>query len=93
MKIKAIIYDSDGTLVDTTQLVIEGFKKVLVDFNHSEFANDKNVTKNIGGHIPDVFSNIIGVDKSSEIIQKMTTHLDNVQDSLALKTSLDNVSN
>lgn len=81
--IKAVIFDSDGTLVDTTRLIIEGFKQVLVDFGYKKFAIDEIVIQDIGGHIADVFSAILSLPPTSEIILSMVGHLDVVQDEIA----------
>ena len=81
--IKAFIFDSDGTLVDTTKLIVEGFKQVLLDFGFENHANDKTIHAHIGGHIADVFANIIQSTPQDEVIQKMTSHLDVVQDRIA----------
>lgn len=81
--IEAVIFDSDGTLIDTTQLILEGFKKVLADFAFTDQANDDVIKGAIGGHIPEIFSKITGHDPDSDVIQRMTSHLDQVQDMLA----------
>ena len=86
MNVQAIMFDSDGTLIDTTKLITEGFKQVLIDFNYTELATDEIIKQHIGGHIPDVFSGLVGEDSSSDAVGKMTAHLDEVQNLLAPTT-------
>ncbi|MEO8862883.1 MAG: HAD-IA family hydrolase [Candidatus Saccharimonadales bacterium] len=81
--IKVIIFDSDGTLINTTKLITEGFKQVLSDYGYDELATDEIVLANIGKHIPDVFAQITNLAISSKAISDMTDSLDISQDKLA----------
>lgn len=84
--LKAVVFDSDGTLVNTTRLIIDGFKKTLLDYGYHDKATEEEVRSNIGKHIPEVFASITGLSRDSKIVQDMVQHLDRVQDDIARST-------
>lgn len=80
--IKAIIFDSDGTLLDTRQLIFEGFKTVLKAHKLTHLANDQYIRQRLGKPTAETFEQIIAGHDTGLAPQELAKELDAVQASI-----------
>lgn len=80
--IKAIILDSDGTLLDTRQMIFEGFKTVLKQHNLKHLANDQYIRQRLGKPTAETFEQIIAGHATHLSPQELAHELDAVQDTI-----------
>lgn len=57
--IKAIIFDSDGTLLNTRKMIFEGYKTVLKNHSLDHLANDQYIRQRLGKPTAETFEQII----------------------------------
>ena len=80
--IKAIVFDSDGTLLDTRQLIFEGYKTVLRNHNLLHLANDQYIRQRLGKPTEQTFEQIISGHNVAVSARELASELDSVQDSM-----------
>lgn len=80
--IKAIIFDSDGTLLDTRQLIFEGYKTVLLNNGLLHLANDQHIRQRLGKPTKQTFEQIIEGHNIEITAEDLARQLDDVQDNL-----------
>ena len=77
--IKAIVFDSDGTLLDTRNLIFEGFKTVLRSHNLAHLATDQYIRQRLGKPTAETFEQIIAGHDTGLSPQTLARELDDVQ--------------
>lgn len=77
--IKAIIFDSDGTLLDTRQLIFEGFKTVLKNHGLEHLAVDQYIRQRLGKPTAETFEQIIAGHETGLNAKELAHELDEVQ--------------
>lgn len=77
---KAVIFDADGTLVDTTQLVVRGYMETLQRGVYSQYSAEDHVLNCIGGTVANSLAKMLGLNQSSAKIKGLTKFHDIVQD-------------
>jgi HAD superfamily hydrolase (TIGR01549 family) len=78
-QVKAIVFDSDGTLVNTKKLILHGYKTVLKKYNLEHLATDEYITKRLGKPVPETYQQIIAGHKVSISLEKLVEEHDRVQ--------------
>jgi len=68
MEVKTILFDLDGTLVDSLQLIEQTYRKVFQDMNIPW--GDGDVLKWLGRPLVDIAANFAGRDKKEEFIER-----------------------
>lgn len=77
--IKAIVFDSDGTLLDTRQLIFEGFKTVLNNHGLEHLATDQYIRQRLGKPTAETFEQIIAGHETGLAPKDLAHELDEVQ--------------
>lgn len=77
--IKAIIFDSDGTLLDTRELIFEGYKTVLQQHNLSHLATDQYIRQRLGKPTKETFEQIIAGHHTDLSATELARKLDEAQ--------------
>lgn len=81
-QVKAIVFDSDGTLLDTRKLILEGYKTVLTRHGLSHLANESYIVKRLGKPIKETYEQLLaGHDTNLDIAELVREH-DAVQDTI-----------
>jgi HAD superfamily hydrolase (TIGR01549 family) len=80
--IKAIVFDVDGTLLDTRELIIEGYKTVLKRHGLDHLANDHYIRQRVGKPVPETYEQIIAGHKVSLTIAELADEHDEVQNAM-----------
>ena len=80
--IKAIVFDSDGTLLDTRQLILQGYKTVLKHHNLEHLATDQYISKRLGKPVPETYEQIIAGHHIDATVEQLADEHDTVQNSL-----------
>lgn len=80
--IKAIIFDSDGTLLDTREMIFEGYKTVLRNHNLEHLATDQYVRQRLGKPTAETFEQIIAGHSTHLDPKELAGELDEVQNQL-----------
>ncbi|HSX05261.1 MAG TPA: HAD-IA family hydrolase [Candidatus Saccharimonadales bacterium] len=80
--IKAVVFDSDGTLLDTHEFVFEGFKTVLRRHGLEHLANDQYIRQRLGKPVPETYQQILAGHNSDLSIEALAAEQDTVQDGL-----------
>lgn len=76
---KAMIFDSDGTLLDTRELIFEGYKTVLQKHGLEDLANDQYIRQRLGKPTIETFKRILA-DHSDKISPNdLANELDEIQ--------------
>lgn len=78
-RIKAIVFDSDGTLVNTKNLILHGYKTVLKKYGLEHLATDTYISQRIGKPVPETYQQIIAGHKVSVDIDTLVKEHDAVQ--------------
>src|SRR5206468_812194 len=81
--IKAIVFDSDGTLLDTRELILEGYKTVLERHGLGHLANDHYIRQRLGKPVPETYEQIIAGHQVAVTIEELAAEHDEVQNALA----------
>ncbi len=77
---RAVVFDADGTLVNTTNLVLNGFLHVLSENNYPNLADEKYIRSHIGGSVAHCYSRMLGLCENSFEVKYLTQRHDEVQD-------------
>ncbi len=80
--IKAIVFDSDGTLLDTRELILQGYKTVLKNHQLEHLASDHYIRQRLGKPVPETYEQIIAGHQVAVSIEELTHEHDVIQDSL-----------
>lgn len=80
--IKAIVFDSDGTVLDTRELILEGYKAVLKKHGLEHLASDHYIRQRLGKPVPETYEQIIAGHHSSLTIQELAAEHDEAQNAL-----------
>lgn len=80
--IKAIVFDSDGTILDTRQLILQGYKTVLAKHGLEHLANDHYIRQRLGKPVPETYEQIIAGHHTQVTVEQLAAEHDEVQNSL-----------
>ena len=80
--IKAIVFDSDGTLLDTRELILQGYKTVLKNHGLEHLASDHYIRQRLGKPVPETYEQIIAGHNVHVSVHELATEHDAVQNSL-----------
>lgn len=80
--IKAIIFDTDGTLLDTRNMIFEGYKTVLRNHNLTHLATDQYIRQRLGKPTAETFEQIIAGHDTHLSAPELAKELDEVQTDL-----------
>jgi phosphoglycolate phosphatase-like HAD superfamily hydrolase len=78
--VKLVIFDSDGTLVNTIELIVQGFLLTLLECGFEDKANIDWVRANLGGPVEQCMARIIGQPEDSAAVKMLRATLETVQD-------------
>ncbi|MBL8121937.1 tRNA-dihydrouridine synthase [Candidatus Saccharibacteria bacterium] len=77
--IKAIVFDSDGTLLDSRKMIFEGFKEVLKRHDLEHIATDQYIRQRLGKPTAETFEQIIAGHATHLDPKVLAQELDDVQ--------------
>ena len=83
--IKNIIFDLDGTLVNTKKFTLNAFKEVIKDLNINYTISDDEIIKYIGYPIDQIWKNLLNTN-DDELIKKAILLLDEKEENIIEKT-------
>lgn len=83
-QIKAIVFDSDGTLLDTRDLIVTGYKTVLEKHGLGHIANRDYIVKRIGKPVKETYEQLLAGHKTNMDVDKLTKEHDDTQDKLTM---------
>lgn len=78
--IKAIVFDSDGTLVDTRKLILHGYRTVLKRHNLEHLATDDYIRDRLGKPVPETYQQLLADQPVKISINQLVAEHDEVQD-------------
>lgn len=81
--VKALIFDSDGTLLDTRRLILDGYRTVLKNHNLEHLANDQFIKSRLGKPTKETFDQILAGQETTLSSESLARELDSVQDQIA----------
>jgi HAD superfamily hydrolase (TIGR01549 family) len=81
-QIKAIIFDSDGTLLDTRQLILQGYIKVLKQHGLDHLADEAYIIKRLGKPVKETYEQLLAGHHAKFDPAALTAEHDTVQDEL-----------
>lgn len=79
-QIQAIVFDSDGTLLDTRKLIVEGYKTVLTNHGLENFANENYIVKRLGKPVKETYEQLLAGHHAGLDIDQLVSEHDKVQD-------------
>lgn len=77
--IKAIVFDSDGTLIDTRQMILLGYKTVLKKHKLAHLATDHYIRQRLGKPVPETYEQILAGHHLEISVQELSDEHDRVQ--------------
>lgn len=77
--IKAIVFDSDGTLVNTKKLIMEGYKTVLKRHGLDHMATTDYIKSRLGKPVPETYQQILAGHEVDITIEELTKEHDEFQ--------------
>ena len=80
--IKAVVFDVDGTLLDTRELILEGYKTVLKRHGLEHLANNQYIRQRLGKPVPETYEQIIAGHNVPVSMEALAAEHDEVQDAL-----------
>lgn len=80
--IRAIIFDSDGTLLDTRRFIMEGYMTILNRHGLGHLADESYIRQNLGKPVPQTYAAILGKQASQELVAQLSKEHDECQDQL-----------
>lgn len=81
-QIKAIVFDSDGTLLDTRNLIVTGYKTVLSKHGLENLADERYIIKRLGKPVKETYQQLLAGHDTEVDIDLLTKEHDEVQDNL-----------
>lgn len=78
-KIKAIVFDSDGTLVNTKKLILEGYKAVLKNHGLDHLATAEYIRSRLGKPVPETYEQILAGHSADVTIAELVKEHDEFQ--------------
>jgi len=78
-RIKAIIFDSDGTLVDTRKLILHGYKTVLKRHGLDHLTTDTYIKQRLGKPVPETYQQLLAGHHLKLDIDELVKEHDSVQ--------------
>ena len=81
-QIKAIIFDSDGTLLDTRQFVLQGYMKILKQHGLDDLADKGYITKRLGKPVVETYQQLLAGHRTGLNSITLSAEHDAVQDQL-----------
>lgn len=81
-QIKAIVFDSDGTLLDTRQLILQGYETVLGRHGLSHLADETYIIKRLGKPVKETYQQLLAGQHSALKPEELAKEHDDVQDEL-----------
>lgn len=82
LQIKAIVFDSDGTLLDTRRLIIEGYKFVLTAHGLEHLADEAYIVKRLGKPVKETYQQLLAGHHTGLKADELAEEHDEVQDTL-----------
>src|SRR5687767_11957195 len=80
--IKAIILDSDGTLIDTRKFVLQGYRTILKRHGLSHLTTDAIIRSRLGKPVPETYEQLLAGQNINIPIQQLVAEHDEVQNNL-----------
>lgn len=81
-QIKAIVFDSDGTLLDTRQLILQGYKQVLQNHGLEHLADETYIIKRLGKPVRETYQQLLAGHHTELHFAELAREHDLVQDKL-----------
>ena len=81
-QIKAIVFDSDGTLLDTRQLIVQGYKTVLARHDLEYLADEVYIVKRLGKPVKETYQQLLAGQHTELKAGELAKEHDIVQDKL-----------
>jgi HAD superfamily hydrolase (TIGR01549 family) len=81
-QIQAIVFDSDGTLLDTRQLILQGYKTVLGNHDLAHLADDTYIVKRLGKPVEETYQQLLAGQHTKLNYDELAKEHDTVQDGL-----------
>lgn len=81
-QIKAIVFDSDGTLLDTRRLIVEGYKLVLTAHGLKHLADEEYIIKRLGKPVKETYQQLLAGHHTGLRAADLTREHDKIQDEL-----------
>ncbi|HSH18278.1 MAG TPA: HAD family hydrolase [Candidatus Saccharimonadales bacterium] len=81
-QIKAIVFDSDGTLLDTRRLIIEGYKFVLTAHGLEHLTDEPYIIKRLGKPVKETYQQLLAGHHTGLKAEDLAKEHDEVQDTL-----------
>ncbi|HKX24228.1 MAG TPA: HAD-IA family hydrolase [Candidatus Saccharimonadales bacterium] len=78
-KVKAIVFDSDGTLVDTRRLILHGYRTVLKRHGLTHLATDEFIQGRLGKPVPETYEQLVADQDVDVTIEQLVAEHDEVQ--------------
>ncbi len=80
--IKAVVFDSDGTLLDTRELVLGGYEQTLRNNGFENLADRELVRKHLGKPVLETYEQILGKQGHENLVHELTQQHEDTQDTL-----------
>lgn len=77
--VKAIVFDSDGTLVDTRRLILHGYRTVLKRHGLTHLATDEFIQSRLGKPVPETYEQLLADQDVDVTIEQLVAEHDEVQ--------------
>lgn len=81
-QIKAIVFDSDGTLLDTRKLIVQGYKTVLGRHNLEHLADETYIIKRLGKPVKETYQQLLAGHHTEFNSDDLAKEHDEVQDEI-----------
>lgn len=81
-QIKAIIFDSDGTLLDTRQLIVQGYQTVLANHGLDDLVDERYIIKRLGKPVEETYQQLLAGHHTGLKAKELAEEHDHVQDKL-----------
>jgi HAD superfamily hydrolase (TIGR01549 family) len=77
--VKAIVFDSDGTLVNTTKLILYGFQTVLKRHGLDHLTTESYITQRLGKPVPETYEQLLAGQDTGLSVDQLVKEHDEVQ--------------
>lgn len=81
-KVRAIIFDSDGTLLDTRELILQGYRTVLGKHGLTHLATDDHIRQRLGKPVPETYKQILAGHDVHVSIEALAAEHDEIQNGI-----------